>query len=139
MIQEFVDAVEWARSNPRMFFGRDRPAPGHLLSFLVADVIELGGGECVMRRAGQWWIVGSDVDWLNHERYTVAELFNRVVAAPQHGDNQMRGEVLVHAFCADVCVTGPEGVMKIVGSEPEEAVLMKTAGMRRAIVFRLQG
>lgn len=80
---ESVDALEWVRSRPRQFFGRDEP--------------------------GGWWIVGSDVDWLTNVPCTIAELFRRVVPAPEHGEHSMRGEVLVGAFCSDVSVVGTDG------------------------------
>ena len=137
MTVKLVDAFEWVRSRPQQFFGRDRPDAVHLLAYLMADVVELGKGECLIRRSGPWWIIGSDFDWLTNVSCAVSELFRRVVPAPQHGEHSMRGEVLVGAFCPDISVVGADGLVRIAGNEPEEAVLLKTAGMKRAIVFRL--
>lgn len=137
MTVKIVDALEWVRSRPQQFFKQGKPDPVHLLVYLMADVVELGKGECVIRNFHHWWIIGSDVDWLASVPCAIPELFRRVVPAPQHGEHSMRGEVLLGAFCSDVSVVGADGLLRIVGSDPEKGALMKAAGMRRAIVFRL--
>jgi hypothetical protein len=137
MTVEIIDALEWVRSRPRQFFGRDRPDPVHLLAYLMADVVELGNGECLIRKSGRWWIIGSDFNWLANASCAIPELFRRVVPAPQHGEHSMRGEVLLGAFCSDISVIGTDGVTRVLGDEPEEATLLKVAGVRHAIMFRL--
>lgn len=137
MVVEVVNAMEWVRSRPRQFFGRDDPGAVHLLAYLMADVVDLGGGECVIRRSAGWWITGSDVDWLGAARHPVVELFRRVVPAPGHGEHSMRGEILVAAFAVDVAVTGEHGLIRVQGDPPVESVLQEARGLKRAILFRL--
>jgi hypothetical protein len=132
-----VNGLEWVRSRPQQFFGRDKPDAVHLLAYVMADVVELARGECQIRRLDTWWIIGSDVDWLADATCSITELFSRVVPAPQHGEHSMRGEVLVGAFCSDITVVGLDGVTRIIGEEPQAAALHKAAGLKRAIVFRL--
>lgn len=132
-----VDALRWVRSRPLQFFPSGKPEPLHLLAYLMADVLELGGGSCTIRRAAGWWIIGSEVDWLRDERYSETELFARVVAAPQHGEHSMRGEILVAAFARCVWLALDEQRVCIRGAESPSPVWDQTAGLHRAIVFAM--
>jgi hypothetical protein len=109
----------------------------HLLAYVMADVVELGKGECVIRSSGEWWTIGSDVDWLAGAASSIVELFGRVVPAPAHGEHSMRGEVLVGAFASDIAVIGTDGLIQVKGQEPDRATLERSADLRRAIVFRI--
>jgi hypothetical protein len=131
-----VDALKWLRSQPARFFPSGRPHPIHLLAFVMADVLELGGGSCTIRHQGEWWIVGSDVDWLDHS-VDVPQLFGRVIAAPQHGQHSMRAEVLVAAFATSVWTTLRGVRTRIQGDEPPASVWEEVAPYWRTIVFRL--
>lgn len=134
-----LDAVQWVRSRPQQFFGDHDADALKLLCFLMADVIELGKGDCSIRRCGSWWIIGSDTDWFINLPCSIDETFQRVVPAPQHGEHSMRGEILVFAFAADISVVGPDGITWIVGAQLGDDVVRLTDGMKRAIVFRLPG
>src|SRR5512140_1689061 len=102
MTIEALDALAWVRARPMQFFRRDIPDAIGILPYLVADVVGLGKGECVVRRAGDWWIVGSDVPWLAHATLSIPDLFRSVVPAPSHGEHSMRSEVLLGAFVRNV-------------------------------------
>ncbi len=91
----------------------------------------------MIRCTGDWFVIGSDLDWLKHEKYNVLELFNNVVPAPAHGEHSMRGEILVNAFAQDVAVLEGGKVLLVKGAAPPSTTLEKTAGMRLAIVFRM--
>jgi hypothetical protein len=134
---KIVDALAWVRSSPARFFGRDAPYVLGLLPYLVADVLDLGPGECVVRRAEGWWLVGSDAEWLAHDKYSIPELFTHVVPAPAHGEHSMRGEVLLGAFAADVAVKSNDALLQIQGQAPPAEALKKTTGLIQAILFRL--
>lgn len=132
-----IDSMNWVKTRPNQFFGRATPDPTHLLAYIMADIIELGKGECMIRHAGEWFVIGSDLDWLKHEKYTVPDLFNHVVPAPAHGEHSMRGEILVNAFARDVAVLESGKILQVKGEAPPATVLEKAASMRQAIVFRL--
>ena len=106
----------------------------------MADVLELGGGACTIRRSNDWWVIGSDKDWLEapYYGYSEVELFARIVPAPQHGRNSMRGEILVAAFFRSVWTSRDGHRSCIQGDVPPEAVWDETQGSRRAIVFSAQ-
>lgn len=132
-----VDALKWVRSQPTRFFNRPQPEPVALLAYIMADVVQLGRGECVIRSVADWYVIGSNASWLTHERYEAAELFRHIVPASEHGQHSMRGEVLVSAFAQDVAVIGPGGVLTVQGETPPKVVVDATSGMKQAIAFRL--
>lgn len=132
-----VEALAWVRSRPQQFFSRGEPEAVGLLAWLMADVIALGGGDCLIRKSGRWWVIGSDADWLASAPCPVPELFRRVVPAPEHGEHSMRGEVLAGAFCPDISVFGSEGLIRIAGEAVDEPGWFASAGIVRAILFRL--
>lgn len=132
-----VDSMKWVSSSPERFFRCAAPSPTHLLMYIMDDIIELGKGECLIRRASEWFVIGSDLDWLKHEEYNVLELFNHVVPAPAHGEHSMRGEVLVNAFARDVAVLESGKILQVKGDAPPTAALEQAAGIRQAIMFRL--
>jgi hypothetical protein len=133
-----VDPLKWVRSIPKQFFGRDRPEAVHLLAYVMADILELGKGQCLIKAVDNWHVIGSDVIWLVHEQYGVAELFNHVVPAPAHGEHSMRGEILVSAFASDVAVIDRAGILTIQGETPPGSVVQQAKEMTQALLFRLR-
>ncbi len=113
--------------------------PGFFLATHADDaaVFAARQGECMRRRAGEWYVIGSDLDWLKHEKYNALDLFNHVVPAPAHGEHSMRGEILVNAFAHDIAVLEDGKVLQVKGEKPPSTTLEKTAGMRQGIIFRL--
>jgi len=132
-----IDSMRWVRARPEQFFGRAEPEPINLLAYIMADIIGLGKGECVIRCSEEWFVIGSDLDWLAHETYNILDMFNHVVPAPEHGEHSMRGEILVNAFARDVAVLERDKVLQVKGDAPPSAVLKKVDGMQQAICFRL--
>lgn len=132
-----VDPLEWVRSSAGRFFPSGVPEPLHLLAYLMADVLELGGGACVIKRTGEWWVIGSDVDWLHDNRYTERELFARVVAAPSHGVHSMRGEILLAAFARSVWITLDGHASEVQGEEPPSSIWINVPTLHRAIAFAM--
>jgi hypothetical protein len=137
MTIEQVDALAWVRARPTQFFGREVPDAIAILAYLLADVVGLGKGECIVRSTEGWWIVGSDTQWLSHPKLGVADLFQNVVPAPLHGEHSMRGEVLLGAFARDVAVVTSGEVTQVKGHPPSPSALRKAGGMAQAILFAL--
>jgi len=135
---EPLNAVDWVRARPeQFFFGQTAPKAVHLLAYLMADVVTLGGGRCTIRRWDDWWTVGSDFDWMAGAPYDPVDLFCHVVVAPQQGIHSMRGEIVVAAFAADVTVVGRGESLKIKGESPNHDVLVGIGDDARAVAFRL--
>jgi hypothetical protein len=111
-----------------------------VLAYIVSDVLELGRGECRIVASDFWWFVSSNVDWMVHATIPVAELFERVVPALEHGEHSLRAEVVLNAFANDV-VTEASGCRILVkGVPPEDHVVQAALDVewaRRFVAFRL--
>ncbi|MDC0741763.1 hypothetical protein [Polyangium mundeleinium] len=132
-----VDALPWVRARPQQFFPLGKLEPIYLLAYLMADVLELGRGSCTIRQRDGWWIIGSEIDWLHDARHSETELFERVVAAPQHGEHSMRGEVLLSAFARSVWIALDGRRVCIQGEEPPPGAWDQAVDLHRAIVFAM--
>lgn len=134
-----VDALKWIRERPERFFNTAKPDRVHLFSCIMADIIVLARGQCVIRTAGDWGIIGSDARWLEHPEHGIVELFSRIVVEPDHGEHSMRGEVLVNAFATDVAVKIDASQVTLVrGRGPSQIALRASDDMTQAILFRLE-
>jgi hypothetical protein len=131
------DAVAWVRARPQQFFPSGTPEPVYLLAYAMADVVGLSAGSCTIRRHEDWWIIGSEVDWLRHDEYTPTDLFSHVVPAPSHGQHSMRAEVILSAFATNIWIILGSERQRIVGSDPSDAVWAVAAGLHRAVIFSL--
>jgi hypothetical protein len=134
---QIVNAVQWVLTRPERFFSSSAPDPLRLLAYLMADVLVLGGGSCTIHRVDDWWVVGSDADWLRHERFSVRELFERVVAQPEHGEHSMRAEILVAAFAPSVWLALQGDRVCIRGTAPPHRVWERAAGQIRVVAFSM--
>ncbi|MBK8254388.1 MAG: hypothetical protein IPK82_17180 [Polyangiaceae bacterium] len=134
---QLIDALQWIRARREQFFPSGEAEPIYLLAYLMADILALGGGSCTIRQSGGWWIIGSDIDWLQIADFSESELFGRVVPAPGHGQHSMRAEVLTAAFTRSVWITLGEQRVRIKGDEPPREVWKHVVGLHRAILFTM--
>ena len=56
---------------------------------------------------------------MRHENFDVAELFSKVIPAPEQGINSMRGEVILAAFAQNIATYDGEIWTTIKGKIPE--------------------
>lgn len=117
-----IDPLEWVKRNQKLFFPGGQIDAVRLVAYVMSDVLEIGGGECRIVQRDGWWFVSSDVDWLVHD-LSLRELFQRVVAAPQHGEHSMRAEVLVTAYAEDVFAVSRGNENAIKGLAPRRPLL----------------
>ncbi len=89
------------------------------------DVLELGRGECRISCHDGWWVIASDEDWLMHPEFSVRQLFENVVPAPEHGEHSLRAEVLVNAFASDVFTIAGEVPLVVRGEAPEPSLIAR--------------
>jgi hypothetical protein len=136
-LQIFDDAVARAKRSKHMLFPNGRVDAMSLLAYGMADVLVLGRGECRIAQRRGWAIVSSDVDWLVHPSLAIDRLFTRIVAAPEHGANSLRAELVVNAFASDLAIWDPKGLRVIRGKRPPRGVVVSWRGCRRALAFRI--
>jgi hypothetical protein len=134
---QIIDALKWVQSRPVQFFGKEKPDGVDLLSYIMADVVELGSGDCRIRKIDDWYIVGSGRAWLANSKYTISELFTHVVPEPSHGRHSMRGEILLTAYAQDVAVLEEGGGISLIKGDCPVVIAAAAVGMRQAIAFRL--
>lgn len=141
MIQR-VDGLRFVREHPQMFLRRIPARAEELAGALVEAVALTARAPVELRRSGdRWWIVDSAEDWVSRSGPGVSEIFSRIVAFPEAGQNSMRPEVLLRAFAEDLVTVGPEGRQVISGSvESEDPIwgeLESVSSGGRAVAFRL--
>jgi hypothetical protein len=136
MNMKVVDALEWVRSRPDQFFASGVAEPINILPYIVSDVIEIGGGDCVIARRADWWVVGSDKNWFHREPNEITSLFDHVVPAVEHGDHSMRAEIIVKAFAKSVSIFVDGEVTAISGDNPPPSIVDTLKEFRCAILFR---
>ncbi len=129
-----VDPVQWLLARPQQFFLGGSANPLDLAASIMADVL-LVSEQCVVRCLGDWWIVGSDVNWIQHPTHSVEDLFQRVVPDPRQGRHSMRAEVIVGAFASRVALVAAGEQRCIKGESPPASVWSKAKGLRAAVLF----
>ena len=139
-MQAVTDAVGYVSKSPERFFRLGAPAPIELVTHIVSEIFVLGGGETCAVRRGDWWIIRSDVDWLEtHQDYAPEALFFHLVALPEAGPNSMRAEILLTAFAQKVVTVGASGRLIIKGEvAPTEEIwrlIESYSGWKRAVAF----
>jgi len=102
VLKQIRDATQYVRQNPKLFFRTGIPSGNECALQLAGDALILGGRNVGILRHDTWWIVGADEDWLVHPQLSTEDLFARLVAFPEAGDNSVRSEILVSVFAQDV-------------------------------------
>jgi hypothetical protein len=138
---QVVDPIAWVAARPAQFFRAARAVALSLLSYIMADVLLIGGGECRIAGTQGWWFVSSDNDWMKDEQLSVNELFSRVVADPRLGEHSMRSEILLNVFASDVATAScAEEVLLIKGQAPALELSTRQVDWgwaRRSLVLRV--
>ena len=130
------------RERPEHFFRTGSPAPVELATHVLGDALIASATETCTIRLRDWWVIGSDVDWLtNHKQYTMVELFARIVPLSEAGANSMRAEILLTAFTEAVITIGGDDCLTIKGDVPADAdiwrMMKSRAHLKRIVAFRL--
>jgi hypothetical protein len=104
-VPAITDPIEFIRTRPEMYVPEGHVPGAILAGRLVADAL-IGpdqGHHAAARRLNEWWIVGSDWDWVDwYATATVEEYFHRIVPFPNAGPDAIHAEVLLTAFAKDV-------------------------------------
>ncbi|WP_406694553.1 hypothetical protein V5E97_26135 [Singulisphaera sp. Ch08] len=139
---KIIDPVEHVRSHPEMYLPQGTLDGSMLASRIVGDVLMLSDGWAYALHAGDWWIVASEIDWI--QRILGSEwkdYFQKIVPFPEAGQNAMHSGVLLIAFAQDLMTFDEVSTHVIRGeadpSELEVKVREAPQGWKRAIAFRL--
>src|SRR6266566_8367628 len=92
---QVVDPIEGVRRLESQIHWGNGFSAGEAVAHLVQECL-LGRATTVsVRRMGDWWMIGADVDWLAKDTEAA---FQRIVSYPEAGPNSMRYEVALTAF-----------------------------------------
>ena len=110
-----LDALPFVKSHKEMFLRGGCPVPGLEMAQQVSwDALVYGNGSCEIFRALEWWFIASESDWLKGaDGKDEVELFSRLIAAPEFGDNCNRSEIVINAFATDVWIVTPSEYKRI--------------------------
>lgn len=112
------NALSWVRSRPVQFFNSEEVDPIKISAYVMADVLVIGKGYCIIKNLKNWWAICSDQDWFVNHKYSVVELFDNVIPESMHGEHSMRAEIIVKAFSDSVTVKINGEIIRIFGSMP---------------------
>jgi hypothetical protein len=131
----------FVRAHPEVFFPRG--VTGHeLVGALVQEAVVLGAKDVGAVVLLDWHVVGADLDWFATGRILSDDddLFDRILALPELGANEMRAEVLVGALAADaITLTSDESrvVCGMCDVLQELRKLLHDRRWQRMVAFRL--
>jgi hypothetical protein len=136
------NTIDYIRRNRGRFLRAKKTEPIELVERILGDALYGGASECAVLRQNDWWIIASTTDWLcGHEAYAPEDMFHRIVAMPEAGQNAMRSEVLLTAFAPKVITATPTACLVISGevSMDDEVwnLVSKCPEWQRMIAFNL--
>jgi hypothetical protein len=137
------NSVDYIRRNRGRFLRAKKTEPIELVERILGDALYAGASECAVFHQNDWWIIASPTDWLGgHAVYTPEDLFHRIVALPEAGQNAMRGEVLLTAFAQNVITATPTTCTGISGEVSMDDEVWNLASKfpewQRLIAFNLR-
>ena len=98
--------VDYVTSNRDRFFRYPDNVESELVSTLVFDCMIGKCSDISYRKFNSWHVVASTKDWLstNYKMLPTEDLFDKLVAMPEAGQNMHRSEVLVNAESSGLAV-----------------------------------
>ena len=137
-----LHAFQFARAHPEYYFRSGEATLRELADRLVSDARILGCGRVEAIKFDDWTIVAADSDWITRRsRVPVSEViaFRRFFGFPESGDNEVRGEGVVAAFCRTVVTSSVLDVHVVQGQvAPDDPIFrhLETQNWQRAVAFK---
>lgn len=127
--------IDYIASNVSTFFPRGYFHPSEAIGLLTVEALRCGVDHLAVEHCGEWWIVRANKDWITEP--DKLRPFRVVTPYRQGGDNSMRAEVLLTAFCRSVTTATKEGVVNVRG-EPFKDIwrYLPDIGDGRVLAFR---
>ncbi|UGX95779.1 hypothetical protein G6321_00011815 [Bradyrhizobium barranii subsp. barranii] len=114
-----ISAVDAIRAKPDMYVG-EFPTGALLLARLVETLILLDAAPLRVGRAGAWYSVYAERDWLMRESGVIClDAFQRLIPLPSGGRFYDRAEVMLTAL-ADAVVTSDMSGVTWISGEPDK-------------------
>ena len=125
-LKKITDVENLIRSNLHQYINNSQEPSYEIVTNLVADALALSVCNVAVTRVKNWYLVSSDINWcqINIEKnQDVFDIFNRLMAIPERGDNSFRGEILVNIFSQDCFVFDDGDILVIKGEHPQEGLI----------------
>lgn len=140
-----IDVIKHIQDNRVMYLGRDTIEPDLLAGFLVSDATTLGAKSVTINVLQDYWVVLADKDWIHsgHTEASTLELFRKIVALENGGQNALRRESVLYAFSEKIAVVDSKGdVTNIKQVVPENVIdevseALELHGYKLAVVFKV--
>ena len=118
-----INPIEYVASHPEIFLVTDIGVLPELASKLALDSIALECTPLIVDRHFDWWLVSSKKNWLTKgHTLSINDLFSSLVPFPIIGQNSNRNEILINAYCKNVCVSS-EGVIYFIKGAKDDQFL----------------
>ncbi|MEK8035044.1 hypothetical protein AACH06_29865 [Ideonella sp. DXS29W] len=141
-IEVIPPALDWAPTQPSMFFKSGIPNASEVASQLIWAAKLLGSSDAKLHILNEWFVVTSATDWVSAAAKGPAEheLFVYMRSFPEAGQNEIRPEFVAAAFSKAVVVLGPAGIRVVRGhvedNDPILEHLSRAPEWKRAVAFR---
>lgn len=118
-----LSGAEIVRKRPEMYFGTNGPTPSAICSGILEGALVLGSKKVVVENRGDWWLIASDIDWLNAtNKFGTNEdnAFLGLRAFPENGVNSIRSEIFAFVFSSCLISKGPTKTVLIKGNKKDK-------------------
>lgn len=132
-----VYPMDYIVKNESVFFPKGKFDPDDATGYIVTEALRCGVRHVAVECRACWWIVRSDKDWLTEPDKTRA--FRIITPYREGGDNSMRPEILLTAFCR-VVITATQGHVDVVKGAVDREIAgdLRVSDAGRVIVFTPQ-
>lgn len=106
-----------------MYFGTNGPTPAAICSGILDGALVLGSKKSIVENHGEWWLIASDIDWLNTDnKFGTNEdnAFLGLRAFPENGINSIRSEIFAFVFSSCLITKGPQKTVVVKGNDKNE-------------------
>ena len=100
-----IEPLTFVQNNPSHFFLEGKPDPIELASNLASEVMILGACKLFVVRHLNWWLIGSDLDWICNSGLDVERYFSKLVPFPEAGPNSFRSGIFARVFAQSVSIS----------------------------------
>lgn len=105
------DAISYVRKNPHLFLSYSSTGvrAEEIASKIIFDAMIQGADRLDIKKIGNWISIASDINcWDFGEKYSIRDLFEKIIPFPEGGANACRSEILVGAFSDSFAVVSDE-------------------------------
>ncbi|MEZ6123054.1 MAG: hypothetical protein R3C49_07755 [Planctomycetaceae bacterium] len=139
-----LDAMTYVREHPERFLPGGVPSGWAIVSGIAEDALVLGATDVRMMKEEGWWILFSNVDWLNVPcrcPSSPTEAFHRLLGFPELAVNSHRHEILAAAFAKAVVTVSRTDRFVVTGDVFEEHQIWRRLDevtAARAVAFLME-